>query len=147
MYTEMAELAIILPAVASIGGLLAHWLYFIHGERHTDALAVVKTYLVLPPTSVLVLYQLVHLDLRRSVILVFTTLGCFNLSLCTSILIYRAFFHPLQRFPGPPLAKLSKLYHATRLKNFDNYRVLAAWHDRYGDVVRTGRRDISLSSG
>lgn len=135
----MPNLVVALVLVATFCGLLSHLLYFIHGERYTDAVAIVKLFSIVPPTSVLILCQLLHFNLQSSVTLVFVTFGCYTLSLCTSILIYRAFFHPLQRFPGPPLAKLSKFYHASRLLGFDNYRVLAAWHDQYGDVVRTGK--------
>ena len=136
---DWTSLHLTLAVVAAVAGLLSHLLYFIHGERHTDAVRVVQLYLVLPPTAVVLLCQCLHLALRTSLVLVLIPVGCYSLSLGASIVIYRTLFHPLRTFPGPPLAKVSKFYHASRLTGFDNYRVLAAWHDRYGDVVRTGK--------
>ena len=140
----MTDLLVYLAAVAATCGLLSHLFYFIHGERHTNALAIVKTYLLLPPASVAALYYALHLDLGYAFRLVSTTVAAFTLSLWTSILVHRVFFHRLNKFPGPPLAKLSKFYHALSLLGFDNYRVLAKWHDRYGDIVRTGEHILFL---
>lgn len=63
----------------------------------------------------------------------------FNTGLFGSILVYRAFFHRLRRFPGPFLAKLSRfpaLSNAARTKqaHLSTQRV----HEQYGDFVRVG---------
>lgn len=66
-------------------------------------------------------------------------LGCFAFGLTSSILVYRAFFHRLKRFPGPFAARLSKLY-AVSLSTGLRYNIeLQKLHQKYGDVVRTGR--------
>lgn len=66
-------------------------------------------------------------------------LACFAFGLTSSILIYRAFFHRLRRFPGPFAARLSKLY-AVSLSTGLRYNIeLQKLHQKYGDVVRTGR--------
>lgn len=48
-------------------------------------------------------------------------------------------FHPLAKYPGPTLGKLSKIYWAYLNARGDAYRVLKDWHDKCGDVVRFGR--------
>lgn len=57
-----------------------------------------------------------------------------------SILVYRAFFHRLNRFPGPYMARLSNLYPtvltAKRLHLYDEVQSL---HKKYGDFVRLGQ--------
>lgn len=63
----------------------------------------------------------------------------FALTLTTSILIYRAFFHRLRKFPGPFAARLTKLWSVyNSSKNLQYHFVLDDVHKKYGDVVRTG---------
>ena len=49
-------------------------------------------------------------------------------------------FHPLANYPGPVLAKSSKLWGAYLSATGDQHRWLKRLHDRYGDVVRIGSR-------
>ncbi|KAJ6037101.1 cytochrome P450 [Penicillium herquei] len=71
---------------------------------------------------------------------------CFNLGLTLSILIYRAFFHRLGRFPGPWAAKLSRLSTVKRAIKRTQYHLdLQEMHEKYGDFVRTGPREISIN--
>lgn len=60
------------------------------------------------------------------------------LTLFLSIALYRLFFHPLNRYPGPRIAKLTslwRLYNRACRKEAWVHRDL---HDRYGDIVRIG---------
>ena len=47
-------------------------------------------------------------------------------------------FHPLAKYPGPTLAKLSKIYWAYVNARGDPYLVARRWHDKCGDVIRIG---------
>ncbi|EKG18424.1 Cytochrome P450 [Macrophomina phaseolina MS6] len=70
----------------------------------------------------------------------------FSLTLTASIIIYRAFFHRLRRFPGPFAAKLSKLWSVYQSsKDFKYNLLLEDLHKKYGDVVRTGPRELSVA--
>jgi hypothetical protein len=63
----------------------------------------------------------------------------FNTALTASILTYRLFFHRLHRFPGPKLAKSSKLWWFFKLvKQPKGYLMIEQLHKQYGDWVRTG---------
>lgn len=63
----------------------------------------------------------------------------FYTGLLTSIAIYRISpWHPLARYPGPILAKISKLWTAYNVWTGNQHRVVADLHRRYGDFVRTG---------
>jgi hypothetical protein len=71
---------------------------------------------------------------------------CFNIGLTLSILIYRAFFHRLRRFPGPWTAKLSRLITVKQAIKRTQYHLdLLTMHQKYGDFVRTGPREISIN--
>ena len=60
------------------------------------------------------------------------------MSLFSSIIIYRLFFHPLRHFPGSKLAAASKLWHISKCGNGKNFRVLEDTRHQYGQFVRTG---------
>jgi hypothetical protein len=56
-----------------------------------------------------------------------------------SILVYRAFFHRLCRFPGPFGARLSMAYTAAMFtKHPDAFNYIQGLHRQHGDFVRTG---------
>lgn len=62
-----------------------------------------------------------------------------------SSLLYNLFLHPLRHIPGPPLAKVSRLW--ARVGNFHgckSERVHAA-HQKYGSVVRVGPNELSFA--
>ncbi|KAL2861147.1 uncharacterized protein BJX67DRAFT_314377 [Aspergillus lucknowensis] len=54
--------------------------------------------------------------------------------------LYRAFFHPLRNFPGPPLAKLSALWPSRKNATDSKFHATVdALHEKYGDFVRIPR--------
>jgi hypothetical protein len=58
----------------------------------------------------------------------------------SSILIYRGFFHRLNRFPGPFIARLSNVYASwLAIKEEHMYLEVQKLHQKYGDIVRIGR--------
>lgn len=70
----------------------------------------------------------------------------FNLSCLLSIGFYRLLFHRCGRFPGPMGAKLSRFWTSyTSSKNFQYYKELEKMQARYGDFVRTGPREITVT--
>jgi len=60
------------------------------------------------------------------------------------LVVYRLFFHPLAKLPGPLLARCSTLwqnYHYLRGTWHDDIRIL---HEIYGPVVRISHYEISF---
>ncbi|KAL1630625.1 hypothetical protein SLS54_000496 [Diplodia seriata] len=65
--------------------------------------------------------------------------------LFTSIAIRRLFLSPLRNFPGPWQAHLSKFYHwYLESKNMQLFAEIQKLHEKHGDFVRTGPREISI---
>lgn len=70
--------------------------------------------------------------------------GSFTLALFLSMAIYRTFFHRIRHFPGPRLARVSKLWHTYHCLNGQNHLLLERLHRQYGDFVRTGPSEITI---
>ncbi|RFU23740.1 hypothetical protein B7463_g12599, partial [Scytalidium lignicola] len=86
---------------AAAAGLTAYLGYFIYGERHEEALAIIALSII---TSTLLFWvHLLYLQ-RGFMVSAFATTAIsasFAGALWMSIVIYRLFFHPLRHFPGP----------------------------------------------
>ncbi|KAF2176885.1 cytochrome P450 [Zopfia rhizophila CBS 207.26] len=68
-------------------------------------------------------------------------------TLIVSMGLYRAFFHRLRKFPGPFMARLSKWYGVSLvLPDFQYYWKVQKLHEKYGDIVRTGPRELSVAT-
>jgi benzoate 4-monooxygenase len=85
----------------------------------------------------------IHTSISKTAVL--TLCALLVLKVAVSI-IYIFFFHPLSKYPGPPLARISRLW--SRIGNFQgrkSERIHEA-HVRYGSVVRVGPNELSFST-
>ncbi|RYP10371.1 hypothetical protein DL764_000705 [Monosporascus ibericus] len=63
-----------------------------------------------------------------------------------SMLVYRAVFHRLRRFPGPFAARLSNFYQASLYwRAYCLHIEVQKLHRIYGDIVRTGPNELSIN--
>ncbi|PWY96633.1 benzoate 4-monooxygenase cytochrome P450 [Aspergillus sclerotioniger CBS 115572] len=115
-------------------GIAIHHGLFIHGEWHVQAPNILLGHLLA--------FALLHAFLDSVIFLSIIT-GYLS-ALISSITIYRVFFHPLRRFPGPLGARITKLWHVWQVRDSRNYRVLDDLHTQYGDFVRTGPNELTI---
>lgn len=74
------------------------------------------------------------------------TFYLFYATLLSSIVLYRLSpWHPLAQYPGPILCKISKLYWALITQTGQQHKLLGALHERYGEIVRIGPNEVSIS--
>lgn len=136
----------LLFAAGTLSGLSIHRGCFIHGEWHVQAPNIVRCYgsvllfLVVGKVYYHALPPLVWFD---GLLLGFLA---HLVSLLSSIMIYRVFFHRLTRegFPGPLAARITKLWHVWQARDSRNHLVLDRLHAKYGDFVRTGPSEITV---
>lgn len=77
-----------------------------------------------------------HLSLIQAFSLAY---GLFYISLLSSIILYRVSpFHPLAKYPGPVLGKISQLWLAWNALDGKVNLYMRRVHEKYGDVVRIG---------
>ncbi|KAI2628673.1 cytochrome P450 monooxygenase-like protein [Hypoxylon sp. NC1633] len=58
--------------------------------------------------------------------------------------IYRLYFHPLARFPGPRIAAVSDLWFARISTSGRSHFIMLKTHRKYGDVVRVAPNELSF---
>lgn len=62
------------------------------------------------------------------------------------LLIYRLYFHPLAKYPGPFFAKITSLYSAYHGYVRDIHIDAQACHEKYGDFVRYGPNKLLVNT-
>ncbi|KAH7136986.1 averantin oxidoreductase [Dactylonectria estremocensis] len=130
-------------------GVLLHVGVFRHGEwdLHTTRLLGLVIFLNTSLAGLLFFSEDVEFDtrwkaFRAASLLSFTTLA----GVYSSIIVYRAAFHRLNRFPGPFAARISNLYVTLlSIKKFQLYEEVQNLHEKYGDIVRIGPSELSIS--
>ena len=120
-------------------GVLSHIFYFSRGEHHKQALPYLQLTAASIPILALALVRLLHLSYGQALLYAAGIVGSFLGGVWTSMIIYRAFFHRLNRFPGPWSLKLSKFSSFISLRRMDGFRKTYKWHQKYGNFVRTGK--------
>lgn len=132
-----------LLVTAALLGLVSHHGVFIHGEYHLKLRKVVVGHVVMAAASYYLLLQIFKSYFEAFTSLFVGSVIYFS-TLYTSIAIYRLFFHPLRRFPGPKLAGLTKFWHVYHALDSRNYLLQHEINKKYGSVVRTGTLTVKI---
>ncbi|GAM90407.1 hypothetical protein ANO11243_084500 [Dothideomycetidae sp. 11243] len=107
-------------------------------------LAYLNTFLASVAVAFVTLTRVSGYETGDALVRVGATSGSFLLGLAGSTMIWRIFFNPLNKLPGPWGARLGSLYWSTKLTKSDAYLKLQALHEKYGRVVRIGSSDLSI---
>ena len=126
-------------------GVAAHLRFFNHGEHHMYGLRYLQFLICAFIVSSLIFAQITSAKFREACTAVFDIFLFFLTGLYGSLAIYRLNFHPLKKFPGPLSGKLSSLCFSVRLTGLDAHRRVLALHQKYGDFLRIGSSDLSIS--
>ncbi|KAI6083178.1 cytochrome P450 [Hypoxylon rubiginosum] len=62
------------------------------------------------------------------------------------LVVYRVFFHPLAKYPGPFIAKITDAYQLYHAWKGDRHLEFWRLHERYGKIVRFGPNSVSFNS-
>ena len=131
-------LSIAMIAATLTADVASHVLFFIRGEWHLQGASIIRSYLTAFAFILLIKIHCGQAGVTCSTARGLLTLTVYCTSLYGSIVIYRIIFHPLRRVPGPPLAKVSKLWHTYHTLSSRNHLLLNSLYNQYGEFVRTG---------
>ena len=123
---------------AGAAGVVSHLLIFIRGEWHLQATNLLKLYSLM--YLLITIFEVGYLELAWFQAILASSMFCGVYALClfSSMAVYRTLFHRLRRFPGPVLARVSKLWHVAHCLGSKNHLLMEELHEQYGDFVRTG---------
>lgn len=124
---------------AGAAGLLAHWGFFIHGEKDLKAANIARVHLLAVFCAAYFASHFYNITLREALVYSLFLGVTYTASMLTSIIIYRLYLSPLCTIPGPLRMRISKLSHVWDQAHYRNCEILHDLHKTYGDVVRTGR--------
>ncbi len=126
-------------------GMLTHLAYFKQAEHHLHGLLYIQVFFGLFAIA----FTLAVMDSIDRISQVFTRAllpaGCYLAGLYGSLVVYRVFFSPLRGFPGPFGARLSNLWFSGQLSKRDAHKRILRLHQKYGDFVRIGSSDLSIT--
>lgn len=129
---------------AAIAGAASHICYFNRGEHHFYGAMYVQAFTAAFVAAVIALSQQGQ-SLGEAIAQV-TSIAFFYLAgLYTSLVTYRSLFHSLNKFPGPFGARISKFWLSAQLKDSDAFRKVQKLHEEYGDFVRVGSSELSIT--
>ena len=132
------------PLAAVAAGVTTHLGFFIRNEHHLHGLMYMKIFLLAFLTAIIAIVRVNNEAFGTA----FTKTGALTAyylgGLYTSLLVYRIFFHPLKRFPGPFGNKIGNLWFSMQLGNADAYMKVLNLHKKYGSFVRIGSSDLSI---
>lgn len=133
-------------AACFAGGVFLHITVFRHGEWDSHSFTLLEVTAVLQALLSLFAHEVFSETAVSSIQHALLWAGAAVAGLYTSIIVYRALFHRLRRFPGPFPARLSQLYMTWRsFRRGQIYEDVRALHRKYGDYVRVGPSEISIA--
>ncbi|OJD40813.1 cytochrome p450 [Diplodia corticola] len=132
-------------ALSFLCGILTHHSLFRRVELDRYPLQVASAFVAIYFALVKSLGSSPYGDYSYSASFAVTVTFISGLSLST--LVHRALFHPLKRFPGPFAARLSKFWATIQTAEARGqwYKFSRQLHAEYGDYVRIGPRDLSIT--
>ena len=136
-------------ATAAVAGITAHVVYFHRGEHHGSGARCLAAFGAGIAMSAIVRYAgAIGGDgqgWRGCLTWALAMAAWFLLGLYGSLLAYRMFLHPLNRFPGPVAARVGDLWLCLQLGGHDMHRLSDRLSKRYGEFVRIGSSTLMLT--
>ncbi|SMQ55629.1 unnamed protein product [Zymoseptoria tritici ST99CH_1A5] len=126
-------------------GAVSHLAYFRNGEHHMHSVRYIQAFTAVCIASTLGLVNY-NGDTVSSAITTTAFMSCTWLAgVYSSLLIYRCFFHPLNKFPGPFPARLGSLWLTSQLTDWKGYKLFQKMHKQNGRYVRVGPNTLSIT--
>ncbi|KAH8691979.1 putative cytochrome P450 monooxygenase [Talaromyces proteolyticus] len=133
--------------VAASLGVATHVFHFHEGEHHLHPQRYIQVVLLLFLSgAAYIKYLEPCIAITAAALFSVKLLSIYLSGIYLSLVIYRLFFNPLNKFPGHFLARLTAFHHVFQVApKKDMYRKLYDSHQRLGNFVRTGPNDLSVA--
>ena len=125
-------------------GVATHRFYLSNGEHHMHGIRYLQILISLFFITTFILVSL-GLSLDHAIFKTGPPALLYILGLTSSLLLSRTVLSPLSAFPGPFFAKISTMHFSLSLRASNAHVRLFNLHRRYGDFVRIGSSDLSIT--
>lgn len=61
------------------------------------------------------------------------------------LFVYRRFFHPLAKYPGPFLASITRWWMVREVLSGEHDKHIRALHKKYGNIVRIAPNEVAIA--
>ncbi|KAF8251462.1 cytochrome P450 [Wilcoxina mikolae CBS 423.85] len=132
-----------LLTITVVAALASHHFIFCRNELDKYSAHVLSAGVI---SHLFLTIALRHASVPSAYLLSLSLSAVYVLTVFTSILIYRIWFHPLRNFPGPFMARTTSFWQVfTNIKSDFHWRdVSKKLQEEYGDFVRTGPRELTV---
>ena len=136
----------VINGFVAAAGIVTHLGYFNRGEHHLYGIIYLQTFIAVFIAAVAFPVYVNGESLEHAFATTASFAGFYLGGLYISLLIYRIIFHPLNKFAGPFGVKISGLWLSVQLKDGDAHKKILKLHEEYGDFLRVGSSDLSISN-
>ena len=136
---------LLLGSVAALIGAASHVFYFNRGEHHLWAPAYLQLFVASVIGSVVALTKLYEFSFSAAASITSAVAASYLSGTYLSLIVYRVWLSPLNKFPGPWQAKISGTWLTSQMLKNDCYLKFEAMHKKYGKYVRIGPNDLSIT--
>jgi hypothetical protein len=121
--------------IGALAGFSSHLAYYVHSFRNKDAAQIILVNCLLGIGLPIIVWGFFG---YYTAFIALSTFLSYVIFLLLSISLYRTFLHPLRHFPGPLLAKLTKLYGPWLARKYKIHEEYMLMHEKFGTFVRSG---------
>ncbi|KAK5082012.1 hypothetical protein LTR05_007154 [Lithohypha guttulata] len=133
------------PLGALTLGSLSYWTYFQRGEHFLYAVQYIQGFAITVLAGAIFFSQQADISFLASLSHSIRLSAIFLAGLYANCAFYRLFLNPLNKFPGPYFARLTKFNHCFRNAGLDAYKQFLNDHQKYNTkFLRIGPNDLSV---
>ncbi|EKG20849.1 Cytochrome P450 [Macrophomina phaseolina MS6] len=141
----MTEAPLFAYGAAALLGVISHIAYFNRSEHHLYATRYMQLLLLTYSLGAFLLTRLNDQPLPSALSSMALLTTSYLTGLYASLLTYRAFLHPLNKFPGPLAARLTSLWLPLHTQRSQAYKTVHRLHQQHGAFVRVGSNELSIA--
>lgn len=130
---------------ALVAGIFTYLSVFQRSEHHLHPQRSFQVFLTVAGAYIPVSHYIWDSSFLEAIKSYLLISGFFLVGVFSSVTIFRLFLNPLNAIPGPYFARLTKFNTCFRNAKLDSCHQLRRLHQRYGEFVRVGPNDISVT--
>lgn len=141
---EVADSLGLFCGAAVAAGLASYVVYFHRSEHHMNGMMYLGLFLASSAAITGYFISACNIPIGPAIVMTTSIASSYLTGAIGSMMVWRIFFNPLNKFPGPWGARLGNLYMSYVFRNSDAYYKLTDLHRKYGKIVRVGSNDLSI---